>query len=83
MVIVKNNLQQIITHRLEKLEKIRKAGYNPYAYYFDKTDDIQNIIKQGDKIIGNKVKTAGRIVSQRKMGKASFIHIQDLNSKIL
>ncbi len=78
----KNNLQQIITHRLEKLEKIRTAGYNPYAYYFDKIDHIQDIIKQCDKIMGNKVKTAGRIVSQRKMGKASFIHIQDLNSKI-
>ena len=28
------------------------------------------------------LKTAGRIVSQRRMGKASFIHIQDLSGKI-
>jgi hypothetical protein len=33
----KKNLSQIITHRLEKLEIIRKAGHNPYAYNYDKT----------------------------------------------
>ena len=78
----KKNLQQIIAHRLEKLELILKAGHNPYPYNFDKTHEIQDLIEKGDKGIGSNVKTAGRIVSQRKMGKASFIHIQDLNGKI-
>ena len=78
----KKSLQQIITHRIEKLEKIRQAGYNPYPYNYDKTHQIKDLIEKGDLAIGNKVQTAGRIVSQRKMGKASFIHIQDLSGKI-
>lgn len=69
-------------HRLEKLEKIRHAGHNPYPYNFDKTHEIQHIINKGNEAVGDKIKTAGRIVSQRKMGKASFIHIQDLNGII-
>ena len=78
----KKSLQQIITHRLEKLDKIRQAGHNPYPYNYDKTHHIKDLIEKGDLAIGNKVKIAGRIVSQRKMGKASFIHIQDLSGKI-
>ena len=78
----KKNLQQIIKHRLEKLEIIRKAGHNPYAYNFDKTHEITDIIEKGINGAGKKLKIAGRIVSQRKMGKASFIHIQDMGGKI-
>ena len=43
---------------------------------------IQDLLEKGEGSIGNKVKTAGRIISQRKMGKTSFIHIQDLSGKI-
>ena len=82
MEIEKKNLQQIITHRLEKLELILKAGHNPYPYNFDKTHEIKDLIEKDDKNIGSNVQTAGRIVSQRKMGKASFIHIQDLYGRI-
>ena len=78
----KKNLQQIMAHRLEKLQLLLKAGHNPYPYNFDKTHLIKDLIEEDDKNIGNKVKTAGRIVSQRKMGKASFIHIQDESNKL-
>ena len=76
------NLQEIIKFRLEKLGKIKNAGINPYAYNFDKKDSIESLIKTGHDGVGNKVITAGRMVSFRKMGKASFTHIQDENSKI-
>ena len=76
------NLQEIINHRLNKLEKIKEAGYNPYAYNFEKTHDIKIIIDKGEKCVGEKFKTAGRMVSFRKMGKASFTHIQDDSGKI-
>ena len=78
----KKYLSQIIAHRIEKLDIIRQAGHNPYAYNFDKTHDIQDLIDKGSDNIGNIVKTAGRIISQRKMGRASFIHIQDVSGKI-
>ena len=76
------NLQEIIKFRLEKLEKIKNAGINPYAYNFDKKDSIESLTQKGENGIGKKVMTAGRMVSFRKMGKASFTHIQDDSGKI-
>jgi len=80
--IEQKNLREIINYRLEKLEKIRAAGFNPYPYNFDKTHQITELLKKGENGVGEKVKTAGRMVSFRKMGKASFTHIQDENEKI-
>ena len=82
MEIEQKNLREIINYRLEKLEKIRGAGYNPYPYNFDKIHQITEILNKGEKGVEEKVKTAGRMVSFRKMGKASFTHIQDENGKI-
>ena len=65
------NLQEIIQFRLEKLEKIKNAGINPYAYNFNKKDAIESLTKKGESGVGEKVITAGRMVSFRKMGKAS------------
>ena len=76
------NLQEIIKFRLEKLEKIKNAGINPYAYNFNKKDAIESLTQKGEKGVGEKVITAGRMVSFRKMGKASFTHIQDESGKI-
>ena len=76
------NLQEIIKFRLEKLEKIKNAGINPYAYNFNKKDAIESLTQKGESGVGEKVITAGRMVSFRKMGKASFTHIQDESGKI-
>ena len=35
-----NNLKEIIKFRHEKLENIRNAGHNPYAYNYKKTHHI-------------------------------------------
>ena len=76
------NLQEIIKFRLEKLEKIKNSGINPYAYNFNKKDAIESLTQKGESGVGEKVITAGRMVSFRKMGKASFTHIQDESGKI-
>ena len=45
----KKNLQQIINYRMEKLEKIRQTGHNPYAYKFDKINNIPtNMVMKDD-----------------------------------
>ena len=82
MDIVQKNLKEIINYRLEKLEKIKQSGINPYAYNYAKNHSIQSLIRKGDSSIGEQVKTAGRMISFRKMGKASFAHIQDECGKI-
>ena len=76
----KNSLKQIIDHRIEKLNKIIEGGVNPYPHTFDKENNI--LAYKNELSIGKHVKTAGRIVSLRKMGKASFLNIQDESGKI-
>ena len=76
------SLQEIIKFRLEKLDRIKSSGINPYAYNFSKRDSIKSLNQKGDDGVGEKVITAGRMVSFRKMGKASFTHIQDDSGKI-
>ena len=76
------SLNQIIQFRLEKLQKLRDGGINPYPYNFKQTH-FSNEIKQNFDSLENKdVVIAGRIMSMRKMGKASFCHIQDGKGRI-
>ena len=78
----KASLNQLIEIRIEKLNKIKNLGYNPYPHTFDKKNNIKDIINNAEEHQEEVIKTAGRIVAFRKMGKASFIHIQDMEEKI-
>ena len=73
------SLKQIIDNRLEKLKKIRELGVEPYAYEYKCSHHSSEI---DDKLIDSKVSLAGRIMSLRKMGKASFANIQDQEGRI-
>ncbi len=80
--------EELLTkERIEKLEKLKKLGVNPYPSKFDKKDDIQDIVNSFSKLKNeehskSKVKTAGKIMSIREMGKLSFVDVQDEKSKI-
>ena len=71
--------QQII--RREKLTKIRELGINPYPAELFKishtADDINKSFKEKSKVI-----VAGRLMSRRIQGKASFSDIMDTSRKI-
>ena len=66
------------TIRREKLQKLIEAGRNPYAITrFDLTHESADILSRFDELDGQEVRVAGRMVSKRVMGKASFAHILD------
>ena len=73
------SLKQIKENRLEKLKKIRQLGIEPYAYDYDSSHHTSEI---NEKLIDSKVSLAGRVMSLRKMGKASFANIQDQEGRI-
>ena len=77
-----NSLKQIIDHRLQKLSKIKDAGINPYPYRYSASHSIVDILSRQDKLLNTNVSISGRIISFRKMGKSSFIHVQDELSKL-
>ncbi|NLJ63790.1 MAG: lysine--tRNA ligase [Christensenellaceae bacterium] len=64
--------------RREKLAEIIDSGNSPYNITkFGKNADSDTIINNYEKYEGEKVLVAGRMMSRRVMGKASFAHIQD------
>ena len=73
------SLKQIIDNRLEKLKKIRELGVEPYAYDYNQTHHSSQITEE---LIDSNVHLAGRIMSLRRMGKASFANIQDQEGRI-
>ena len=73
--------QEIV--RRQSLQKLNELGINCYPaemFHVNNTSTkIKNIYKEGDHL---DVVVAGRIMSRRIMGKASFVEIQDSNGKI-
>ena len=83
---MENNVQpsvnELIKRRYEELEELTKKGVEAFAYSFDVDSDsksIKNNFTDGSEI---NVRIAGRIMAIRRMGKASFAHIQDHAGKI-
>jgi len=71
--------------RLEELNLLEEAGVNVYPYSYDKTHSSIDILTNFDDASPEALSTvsvAGRIMSIRRMGKASFCHIQDDSGKI-
>jgi lysyl-tRNA synthetase class II len=64
--------------RIAKLEQLRALGVDPYpAAAFQTTDDSTSVKK--DFAEGKNVTLAGRLMSRRIQGKASFAELQDAN----
>ncbi|RRQ50699.1 lysine--tRNA ligase [Maribacter algicola] len=71
--------QEVI--RREKLGKLRELGINPYPAELYPVDTTSKGIKNGFKE-GKKVTIAGRLMSRRIQGKASFAEIQDSEGRV-
>jgi len=79
---IQQDLNVLIKRRFEELNELRRKGIEPYAYSFEVDSDSQRIketFKEGE---NQNVKIAGRLIALRRMGKASFAHIQDNKGKI-
>ncbi|MBC7231644.1 MAG: lysine--tRNA ligase [Chloroflexi bacterium] len=72
--------------RLEKLTALRAAGVEPYPARFSCTHSVAQALHVFTSSEGSAespvVRTAGRIMSIRVMGKASFAHIMDGSGRI-
>ncbi len=72
------NLSEQTQIRLNKLNKLIEEGKNPYEIVkFDRTHLSNEIREQFDELEGKTVTLAGRMVSRRIMGKATFAHLLD------
>ena len=70
--------------KLEKLEKIKKLGIDPYPSQYDRTHFTAEILENFEKLEKEQVTVAvaGRTIALRRMGKALFGHIRDSKGKL-
>lgn len=74
---------ELFENRLEKLNSLRSAGADPFAIErYDRTHILQEVHDRFDELKDTNVTIAGRLVSYRSMGKASFAHLQDESGKL-
>lgn len=77
------NLNEILLVRRQKLKELQQSGKDPFKIVkYDVTHRSNEIIENFDEMDGKRVSAAGRIMSKRGMGKASFCDIQDRGGKI-
>lgn len=77
------DLNVLMVRRREELSELRKSGINAYPAEFDRRDDSREILASfSDDSPQRSVTIAGRIMTIRRMGKASFCHIQDSRGRI-
>jgi len=90
---MKRELSEQEQRRRAEREQLEEAGINPYAYSWDVTTQASNILSEfdddrhqpvedGEASESFTVSIAGRIMSKRIMGKASFFHLQDSSGQI-
>jgi lysyl-tRNA synthetase class 2 len=79
---------ELLAQRRAKLDKLRERG-NPFPNFFKRDalarklhGDYDGFDKETLERITARVKVAGRMMSRRIMGKAAFVHIQDMSGQI-
>ena len=77
------DLNQLRKVRREKLAELQQNGKDPFVITkYDQTHHSQEIKENFDALEGKQVSIAGRMMSKRVMGKASFCNVQDLKGNI-
>ena len=77
------DINQLLKVRREKLAQLQEAGKDPFQITkYDVTHHSTEIKDQFDELEGKEVTIAGRMMSKRVMGKASFCNVQDLKGNI-
>ncbi len=77
------DLNQLLKVRREKLADLQAQGKDPFVITkYDVTHHSADVKDNFDELEGKSVTVAGRMMSKRVMGKASFCGIQDLKGNI-
>ena len=76
------DLKEQVRFRHEKLASLKKDGKNPFnVVKFNQTHNSSDLVNDFEKLEGSVVSVAGRILTRRIMGKASFINILDCKGR--
>lgn len=77
------DINELLKIKRAKLAELVKSGKDPFKIMkYDVTNHSSDILNNYDEFENKVVSVAGRMMSKRIMGKASFCHIRDLNGDI-
>lgn len=68
--------------RINKMHELEEKGIDPFGHSFARTHNTAQIINDFDKLEGQEVSVAGRVMAIRGHGKASFVVISDKEGQI-
>lgn len=81
--VQEQDLNQLLQVRREKLAALQEAGRDPFRITkYEVTHHSTEIKEKYGELEGKTVRIAGRVMSKRVMGKASFCNVQDLPGNI-
>ncbi len=81
--VVEQDIGQLMKVRREKLAELQAEGENPFdVTTYDQQYHTADITENFDEMEGKEVSLAGRLMSKRVMGKASFFDLRDREGKI-
>ncbi len=76
-------LTELLQIRRDKLSALQQAGNDPYRHTtFDVTHYSTDVLQQFESLGEKEIAVAGRMISRRIMGKASFAHLLDAKGRI-
>lgn len=77
------DLNEVLRVRRAKLKDLQQSGRDPFEIVkYDVTNSSTEILENFEEFEGKTVSLAGRIMSKRGMGKASFCDLQDRDGRI-
>lgn len=76
------SLGDVIAVRRAKLDRLRAAGIDPFGRRYDVTHHAAEIRARFAELENHRVRVAGRLMSIRAHGKATFAHLQDRSGQI-
>ncbi len=77
------DIGQLMKVRREKLAELQEMGEDPFEVTtYDRDAYTKDIIEKFEEYEGKNVSIAGRLMSKRVMGKASFFDLRDINGKV-
>jgi lysyl-tRNA synthetase, class II len=79
-----SGFEKLRAARIEKMERMRAAGVNPYPYRFQATNTIADVLANDAALTeaGAVLRLAGRLMALRGHGKTSFGHVEDATGRI-
>ena len=81
--VQEQDIHQLLKVKREKLANLQQAGKDPFQITkYDVTHHSTDIKNNFEELEGKIVRIAGRVMSKRVMGKASFCNVQDLPGNI-